>query len=66
MALKSQIDAALNKKMDRQGFLKNLALILVTVSGIGTALRLVAGSDKRSDQTYGYGSSAYGGEKTHK
>ena len=63
MAIKTQVSAVLNKKMDRQGFLKHLAIATVVMSGVGTALRLLAPTEKQKSQNVGYGSSAYGGSK---
>ncbi|MFZ2544921.1 MAG: hypothetical protein WAW80_03015 [Candidatus Saccharimonadales bacterium] len=62
MAIKTQISAILNKKMDRQDFLKHIAIGAVAVSGAGAALRLL-GPSKPAGKSSGYGSSAYGGAK---
>lgn len=64
MAIKTQVNAVLNKKMDRQGFIKHLAIAAVAVSGVGTAMRLLAPAEKQKSQNVGYGSSAYGGSKS--
>lgn len=61
MALKTQLNAVLNKKMDRQDFLKHVAVGIVAVSGAGAALRLL--NPKPRSVSAGYGSSAYGGDK---
>ena len=63
MALKTQITAVLNKKMDRQDFIKHVAIGMVAISGAGTALRLLSVS-KPKTQSVGYGGSAYGGTKS--
>lgn len=62
MVIKSQVNEVLNKKMDRQKFLKHIAVGVVAVSGAGAALRLLAPRQKPSVSS-GYGSSAYGGTK---
>lgn len=61
MAIKAQVNAILNKKMDRQDFLKHLALGVVAISGAGAALRLLAPKQQTKSKSAGYGSSAYGG-----
>lgn len=66
MAIKSQVDALLNKKMDRGNFIKHVAIGMVALSGIGTALRLLAPQQKQSNShsaDSSYGGSAYGGIK---
>ena len=63
MAIKTQVNAVLSKKMDRQGFIKHLAIAAVAISGVGTAMRLLASDDKQKSQNVGYGSSVYGGSK---
>jgi hypothetical protein len=60
MIYKQQITAILNKKMDRQGFIKNVAIGMVALSGAGAALRLLAPKQAQQSQI-GYGGSAYGG-----
>ena len=62
MAIKTQVSAILNKKMDRQDFIKHVAIGVVALSGAGAALRLLAPSNKQGAPTgSGYGGSAYGG-----
>ena len=64
MPAKAQLNALLSKKMNRQDFLKHVAIGMVAVSGVGTALKLL--SDKQPQQqnsASGYGGSAYGGNK---
>lgn len=63
MAVKTQLNAVLNKKMDRQGFLKHVAVGIVAVSGATTALRFLAPGKQHPVSVAGYGSSAYGGDK---
>ena len=62
MAIKTQINAVLNKEMDRKDFIKHLAVGAVALAGLGWALRLLA--DKRSGSAdNGYSSAAYGDAK---
>lgn len=64
MAIKTQVSEILNKKMDRQNFLKHIALGIVAISGAGAALRLINPKPAPADKSVGYGGSAYGGSKT--
>ncbi len=66
MNIKSQVNAIFNKKMDRQDFIKHVAIGMVALSGAGTALRLLAPKQTRSTSSNGYGSSAYGGAQDGK
>lgn len=64
MTVKTQINEVLAKKMDRQEFIKSVAVGLVAVSSAGAALRFLAQkqqSQPTSKSSSGYGSSAYGG-----
>ncbi len=61
MPIKTQVNAILNKKMDRQDFIKNVALGVVAVTSAGTALRLLAPKQQTKVKSDSYGSSAYGG-----
>lgn len=63
MALKTQINTILNKKMDRQDFIKHVAIGMVALSGAGTALKLLAPKQKQQAMDSSYGGSAYGGFK---
>lgn len=62
MTIKSEIDAVLNQKMDRRGFIRHLVIGLVALSGISAALRML-GPAKQKDSSDGYGASSYGGKK---
>ena len=62
MAIKTQVAELLNKKMDRQNFIRHVAIGLVAMTGAGTALRLLAPKQQKAAD-FGYGSSAYGGSK---
>lgn len=63
MAIKSQVSAILDKKMDRQDFIKHVAIGLVALSGASAALKLLGTSQTKqaSAKNSGYGGSAYGG-----
>lgn len=61
MAIKEQVQVLLDKKMDRQEFLKHVAIALVAMTGIGTLLRSLTQKSNGSTASGGYGSSAYGG-----
>jgi hypothetical protein len=64
MAIKTQVSAILNKKMDRQDFIKHVAIGVVALTGAGAALKLLAPSDKQQKTSVGgYGGSSYGGSK---
>lgn len=62
MTTKSQLHAILSKKMNRQDFLKHVALGIVALTGVGTALRLLSSDSKSVSTAQGYGASAYGGK----
>ncbi len=63
MAIKTQVNAILNKKMDRQSFIKHVAVGVVAMTGAGAALRFMNPKPAATNQTVGYGGSAYGGTK---
>lgn len=64
MDVKQQIQAILTKKMDRQDFMKHVAIGVVAMSGASNALRLLGASKQVSDaeSSEGYGSAGYGGD----
>lgn len=67
MALKTDMNAILSKKMDRKDFLKHVAIGVVALTGIGTLARTLAPSRPKESVSavpQGYGASAYGGKKT--
>jgi hypothetical protein len=67
MAIKTEINAILNKKMDRQDFIKHVAIGVVALTGAGSALRLLAPQQHGAKSANsGYGGSAYGGIKETK
>ena len=62
MIYKQQVAALLNKKMDRQDFIKSVAIGVVALSGAGAALRMLAAPKQQTQHSsIGYGGSAYGG-----
>lgn len=70
MALKTELNVLLNKKMDRKDFLRHAAIGVVAVTGLSAILRTVVPSPAQKQKTVGaaapqgYGSSVYGGTKT--
>ena len=69
MALKTQIDALLQEKMDRKDFLKYAGTVALGVIGVTGLVRMLLGSrglsgsgsgDASKQQSNGYGSSSYG------
>ena len=65
MKINRQVTAILNKPMDRQDFLKHIAIGVVALKGAGAALRLLAPENNKQVAAVdnGYGGSAYGGEE---
>ena len=57
--IKEQVQVLLNTKMDRQAFLKHVAIGLVAATGATTVLRTFM--PKQQPLSNGYGSLAYGG-----
>lgn len=67
MAIKSQIDALLQEKMDRKDFLKYAGTVALGIIGVTGLVRMLLGSrgfdepgDKSKQQGSSYGSSSYG------
>lgn len=62
-AVKEQVAALLDKKMDRSEFIKQVAFGLVAMTGVGAALRSTMQKQQAQNQavSLGYGSAAYGG-----
>lgn len=58
--MKNEIDALLQKEMDRKAFLKHVAIGFVALTGLGAILKSMNGLGGR--QASGYGASAYGGK----
>ncbi len=65
MSLKPQLNQLLNKTMDRQDFIKHIAIGVTALSGAGAALRLLS-APKQKSVGLGYGDSAYGGSTSDK
>jgi hypothetical protein len=68
--LKIDTSALLQKEMDRKDFVKNVGIGILALSGVTAALKAVSlapTAGKKvlggSNNSYGYGSSAYGGAK---
>jgi hypothetical protein len=67
MKIKQSVSSILNKQMNRQDFLKHIAIGVVALSGAGAALRLLAPEEKAAPPVAkGYGGSAYGGDEEGK
>lgn len=64
--IKDKLNAILNKKMDRKGFLKHVLFGFVAVMGIGAVLRVLGDDQKSSSTRIGYGGGAYGGSEDGK
>ncbi len=65
MEIRNQLKSILDKQMDRQDFIKHVAVGAVALVGGGALIRMGL-SDNRSggtSQQVGYGDSAYGGTK---
>ena len=69
MAIKTQIDALLQEKMDRKDFLKYAGTVALGIIGITGLVRMLLGSrglsgpsagGESKPQSSGYGSSSYG------
>jgi len=67
MAIKNQIDALLQEKMDRKDFLKYTGTVILGIIGITGLVRMLLGSrglvptgSDQKQQGSGYGSSTYG------
>jgi hypothetical protein len=67
VAIKNQIDALLQEKMDRKDFLKYAGTVVLGIIGVTGILRMVLGtrgtttiSSEGSKEGNGYGNSAYG------
>ena len=58
--VKEQIQVLFNKKMDRQDFIKHVAVGVVAMTGAGAALRTLAPKQQKAVGS-AYGASAYGG-----
>jgi len=63
--MKNEIDALLQKEMDRKDFLKHVGVGFVALTGVAALLKTLNGfgGNARTRQTVGYGSATYGGKK---
>ncbi len=61
MNLQSDVQAILQKKMDRREFIKHVGVGFAALIGVSAVLRTM--SSMGSKQQLGYGSSVYGGSK---
>ena len=60
--MKDQLDALLNKDMDRKDFLKHVAFGFAALTGVAGLLKTLTSMDRQPASTqYGYGGGAYGG-----
>lgn len=72
MAIRQDLSALLDKKMDRKDFLKHVGVAVVAMTGVAAIARAFAQSQQQQSlsktsaatPTSGYGGSAYGGSKT--
>lgn len=65
MSFNQEINDLLNKKMDRQSFIKHLLIVVVSVSGLGFLLRSLNHTD-HPNAISGYSGGAYGGHEDKK
>lgn len=63
MAIKAQIDALLQEKMDRKDFLKYAGTIVLSVVGITGLVRMLLVSHGSTPHSTGQQSSGYGGSR---
>lgn len=62
--MKDQLDALLNKDMDRRNFLKHVAFGFATLTGVAGLLKTLTNMDRQQPATssqFGYGGGSYGG-----
>lgn len=64
--MKDELDALLQKEMDRKAFLKHVAIGFVALTGISTVIKALNGVTGSSNKkyTHGYSSSVYGGKRS--
>jgi hypothetical protein len=61
--MKNDIDKLLQKEMDRKGFIKHVAIGFAAIMGVTTVAKTLATmTNGGTQQSQGYGSSAYGGK----
>lgn len=66
METKNNLKLLLNKQMNRQNFIKHVAIGAVALIGGGTLVRLAGSGDKSQISGASYGGIAYGGESTRR
>jgi anaerobic selenocysteine-containing dehydrogenase len=59
--MKDQLEALLEKDMDRRDFLKHVAIGFAALTGVAGLLKTLNTMGKPAEQFGGYGASAYGG-----
>lgn len=65
MTLQTDIQALMQKKMDRRDFLKHVGIGFVAILGITTILRTMSSLGNNGQKhSVGYSSGAYGGKTT--
>ena len=66
--MKDELDSLLQKEMDRKDFLKMVGVGFVAITGVMSLLKTLNGlggsSTSSSKRANGYGSSAYGGNRS--
>lgn len=62
--MKNELNQLLQKQMDRKDFLRHVAIGFAAIAGITTIVKTLATlNGNAKSQSYGYGSSVYGGQK---
>ncbi len=61
--MNKHLETMMQKEMTRKEFLATLGFGVATVMGFGSLLKLLTGKHSAPPSSYGYGSSAYGGNK---
>lgn len=62
MAITKDIGTLLAKRMDRKDFLKHVGIAVIAATGVGAALKALAGDNDKPAEV-GYGDLPYGGFK---
>jgi hypothetical protein len=63
--MKDQLEALLEKDMDRRDFLKHVGFGFAALTGLAGLLKTLNGLGEKQPQQLGYGASAYGGSPKH-
>ena len=64
MNLQSDVQALLQKKMDRREFIKHVGIGFAALVGVSAVLRTMSSLNGNKQQSVGYGASVYGGTKS--